>query len=173
MDITQLVEQAQQGSKSDYGQIVRIYQRMAIMWAWQVLGDFHAAQDVAQDAFVIGFCKLDTLRVPAAFPGWLSEIVRRQALQKVRSMGRSLQLEQIPQPETDWNHDPPWLEKFSVTDGCYPWDPTARARSCRAALSGRPFGIDGGGFVGSSSRHSDQATISSNSQTTRITFGGA
>lgn len=115
MEITHLVEGAQQGSKSDYEQLVYLYQRLAITWAWKVVKDFHIAQDVAQDAFVVGFCKLDTLRVPAAFPGWLSEIVRRQALQRVRNADRSLQLEQIPEPEKDWNLNPPWLERFSIT----------------------------------------------------------
>ena len=42
-------------------------------------GDFGAAQDVVQDAFVAAWFSLPRLRTPAAFPGWFRSIVRRDA----------------------------------------------------------------------------------------------
>ncbi|MEP7294049.1 MAG: RNA polymerase sigma factor, partial [Chloroflexota bacterium] len=48
-------------------------------WAYQALGDKHLAQDVAQEAFLTAYQKLDQLREPAAFPAWLKRIVLTHA----------------------------------------------------------------------------------------------
>jgi len=42
------------------------------------------AEDAVQDAFVTALAKLDTLREPAAFAGWLARIVANQARGKLR-----------------------------------------------------------------------------------------
>jgi len=51
----------------------------ALATAWSLMGDFHAAQDVAQDAFVIAFRKLEQLRDARTFGPWLLSIVKREA----------------------------------------------------------------------------------------------
>ena len=117
MEKRQLVELAQQGSTAHYEQLVRAYQRLAITWAWSIVKDFHVAQDVVQDSFVIGFRKLNTLRNPAAFPGWLSEIVRRQALQQLRKSDGSLSLDLFAEPSMPEGKEPAWLERHSATIG--------------------------------------------------------
>ncbi len=66
--------------------MVARYRRVAITRAWGILGDFHLAQDVAQDGFVIAFRKIDTLRDSAAFGPWLLEIVRREAIRHSRKI---------------------------------------------------------------------------------------
>lgn len=58
-----------------FGELVRLFQDMACACAYAVLGDFHAAEDAAQEAFVTAWRKLDRLREPEAFPGWLRRIV--------------------------------------------------------------------------------------------------
>jgi RNA polymerase sigma factor (sigma-70 family) len=52
--------------------------------AFGVLADYHAAQDVAQDAFLRAFQNLDTLEDAAAFGGWVRSIARRRALSGLR-----------------------------------------------------------------------------------------
>jgi len=52
-----------------------------------VLGDAYLAEDVAQDAFVIAWQKLDQLREPNAFPGWFKRIVLSQCNRLTRGKG--------------------------------------------------------------------------------------
>ena len=56
--------------------IVERYQNAAYGYALATLGDPHLAWDAAQEAFLTGYCSLDQLRSPEAFPGWLRRIVR-------------------------------------------------------------------------------------------------
>jgi RNA polymerase sigma-70 factor (ECF subfamily) len=75
-----LVKALQAGDQAAFGQLVRLYERAVILTAHAALHDFHAAQDAAQEAFVIAYAKLDQLREAAAFGPWMLQIVRRQAL---------------------------------------------------------------------------------------------
>ena len=58
-----------------YGELVGRFQDMAYAYAYSILGDFHLAQDAAQEAFVQAWQDLADLREPAAFAGWLRRIV--------------------------------------------------------------------------------------------------
>jgi RNA polymerase sigma-70 factor, ECF subfamily len=57
-----------------------------------LLGDFHRAEDAAQEAFLAAWSGLPSLSDPAAFPGWLRGIVRHQAFRALRKK----QLEIVP-----------------------------------------------------------------------------
>ena len=59
-----------------FGELVRRFQDMVVGYAYSVLGDFHLAEDAAQDAFITAYRKLDSLREPGAFAGWLRRLVR-------------------------------------------------------------------------------------------------
>lgn len=61
-----------------FGELVARYQDMAFACAYSVLGDFHLAEDAAQEAFVTAWRKLGQLREPGAFAGWLRRIVLTQ-----------------------------------------------------------------------------------------------
>jgi RNA polymerase sigma factor (sigma-70 family) len=61
-----------------FGEIVRRFQDMAFACAYAVLGDFHQAEDAAQNAFVVAWRNLSQLRKPEAFPGWFKRIVLTQ-----------------------------------------------------------------------------------------------
>jgi RNA polymerase sigma factor (sigma-70 family) len=74
-ELRSLVIKAQGRDLEAYGQIVRRFQDMAYGFAYAILGDFHLAEDVAQEAFVEAFRRLGSLREPAAFPGWFRRIV--------------------------------------------------------------------------------------------------
>jgi RNA polymerase sigma factor (sigma-70 family) len=59
-----------------FEEIVRLFQDMAFACAYGALyGDFHLAEDAAQNAFVTAWRKLPQLREPEAFPGWLRRVV--------------------------------------------------------------------------------------------------
>ena len=71
VEMRSLVLRAQGRDQEAYGQLVRRFQDMAYGYAYALLGDFHLAQDAAQEAFVEAYRCLPGLRNPEAFPGWL------------------------------------------------------------------------------------------------------
>jgi RNA polymerase sigma-70 factor (ECF subfamily) len=80
----ELVTQAQSGDPGAFSELVRRYERAVVVTAWGVLGDFHAAQDAGQEAFLIAYRNLDRLRATAAFSSWLLRIARLEALRIAR-----------------------------------------------------------------------------------------
>jgi RNA polymerase sigma factor (sigma-70 family) len=71
------VARARGGDREAFEQVVRRFQAMAVGYAYSLLGDFHWAQDAAQEAFVDAYYHLGALREPAAFPAWLRRVVRK------------------------------------------------------------------------------------------------
>ena len=61
-----------------FSELVRLFQDMAYGCAFAHLSDYHLAEDVAQEAFLVAYLKLASLDDPAAFPGWLRRIVQFQ-----------------------------------------------------------------------------------------------
>ncbi len=80
----ELVKAAQVGEGSAFAELVRRYERAAIITAHSVLGDFHSSQDVAQEAFIIAYRELKQLRDAASFGPWLLQIARRRSLRLQR-----------------------------------------------------------------------------------------
>jgi RNA polymerase sigma factor (sigma-70 family) len=74
-EIRWLVERSQLGDLDAYGQLVLKLQDMAYGYGYSLLGDFHSAEDAAQEAFIEAYRNLGRLRDPAAFPGWFRRIV--------------------------------------------------------------------------------------------------
>ncbi len=74
-ELKSLVIKARTGDLEAFSGIVRRFQDMAYGYAYSILGDFHLAQDIAQEAFIEAYCQLSKLREPEAFPGWLRRIV--------------------------------------------------------------------------------------------------
>jgi len=72
------VDRARQGDLDAFDALVSRFRDMAVGYAYAVLGDFHAAQDAAQEAFIQAYLDFEDLREPAAFPAWLRRIVFRQ-----------------------------------------------------------------------------------------------
>lgn len=67
-DIAELVKDARGGDDAAFEELVRRHQNLVLGYAFNRLGDFHRAQDVVQDAFVLAHGKLGALDDPAAFP---------------------------------------------------------------------------------------------------------
>ena len=74
-ELTSLIVRARSGELTAYGEIIRRFQDMAYGYAYSMLGDFHLAEDAAQEAFIQAYRDLSKLREPAAFPGWFRRIV--------------------------------------------------------------------------------------------------
>jgi RNA polymerase sigma factor (sigma-70 family) len=79
-----LIIRAQQGDLDAFDVIVGRFQDMAYGYAYAMLGDFHLAQDAAQESFIEAYICLPSLREPAAFPGWFRRIVHKHADRFIR-----------------------------------------------------------------------------------------
>jgi RNA polymerase sigma factor (sigma-70 family) len=84
VDLHTLVTQVRSGDVAAFTELIRRYQDLAFGYAFSVLRDFHLAQDVAQEAFIIAYYELAGLQDPQAFPGWLRGIVRHQCSRVLR-----------------------------------------------------------------------------------------
>ncbi len=77
------VEAAQQGDRFAFGQLVQRYERSVYATALRRLGNDAEAQELAQEVFVQALRKIDQLRDPLRFGGWLRSITQRMAINRV------------------------------------------------------------------------------------------
>ncbi len=75
---------AQSGDERAFARLVARFQDKAFALAYARLGDYHLAQDAAQEAFVEAWLHRDELKTPAAFPAWLRQIVLGKCVRLVR-----------------------------------------------------------------------------------------
>ncbi len=94
----QLIEQVRQGDLQAYGELVRRYEYAVRGAALAVLGDHHAAEDAAQEAFVTAYEKLGSLRHGSKFGQWVLKIARHRAARAVRKRRRPASLETLAEP---------------------------------------------------------------------------
>lgn len=84
MDLETLVRRAAERDVGAFVELTRRFQQFAFGSALAMVGDFHRAEDVVQEAFVAAWAALPTLDEPKAFPSWLRTIVRRRASRLLR-----------------------------------------------------------------------------------------
>lgn len=107
----ELVCAARKGDRSAFAELVRLYERGAVITSYAVLRDYHSAQDVAQEAFLSAFSKLDQLREAAAFGSWLMQIVHRRAL-LARKVPRYEQIHADIADPLSGSPAPDWLRSY-------------------------------------------------------------
>ena len=73
-----LILRAKAGDVSAFEAIVRRFQDMAVGYAYSVLGDFHLAEDAAQEAFIEAYRDIASVYCGVAFPSWLRRIVYKR-----------------------------------------------------------------------------------------------
>lgn len=77
------------GSFAAFDELVRRYWGAAVVVAEQVLGNRAAAEDAAQEAFLLAFKALPQLQQPPRFAAWLCTIARHRARRMACREGRS------------------------------------------------------------------------------------
>lgn len=70
-DDSELIVRTLAGDQNAFSQLVEKYQDQIHALAWQKIGDYHIAQEITQDAFIIAYQKLATLKHHKRFAGWL------------------------------------------------------------------------------------------------------
>jgi RNA polymerase sigma-70 factor (ECF subfamily) len=72
-----LAEKAMKGDRDAFTELVRMYERRVFALSCSLVGDFHTAQDAAQETFLRAFQGIGTLRDPEKFGKWLAGIAYR------------------------------------------------------------------------------------------------
>ena len=75
-----LVQDALAGDEAAFSALVENNRKQIHAIAWRTTGDFHVAEDIAQETFLIAYQKLGTLKDPHRFSGWLNAITTRRCI---------------------------------------------------------------------------------------------
>ena len=81
---SELIQRTLTGDDDAFSTLVKKYQKQVHALAWRIIGDFHIAEEITQDAFLIVYKRLKTLKETQRFAGWLSVITRRRCLAWLR-----------------------------------------------------------------------------------------
>ncbi len=80
-----LVQRAQRGDVEAFGELVGSFQDAVFGAACAMVQNFHDAEEIAQEAFVLAYQELPRLREPEKFPGWLRRITMTACNRFLRS----------------------------------------------------------------------------------------
>jgi RNA polymerase sigma-70 factor, ECF subfamily len=81
--VAELVRLAQEGDSQAQGTLYVRYFDSCVATAARLLRSHEEAEELVQDVFIHAFERLDQLRTPEAFGGWLRQIVRRMAINRI------------------------------------------------------------------------------------------
>ena len=73
-----LIRRALSGDETAFSELVQKYQKSVHALAWRKIGDFHIAEEITQDTFLLAYQRLASLKNPDQFTGWLYVIANRQ-----------------------------------------------------------------------------------------------
>jgi RNA polymerase sigma-70 factor (ECF subfamily) len=93
-----LVDSVKQGETAAYEQLVLRYQHAALVAALRVVKDRQQAEDVVQDALVLAYRHLQSLRDGSRFGPWLLQITRREAVRAAKSRRQAVPVQQVGEP---------------------------------------------------------------------------
>jgi RNA polymerase sigma-70 factor (ECF subfamily) len=113
----QLVIDAKSGDFEAFRIIVLRYSNALLSVAYSVIGDFHEAQDVAQEAFVKCYNNLHTLNEPTRLGSWLYSIAYRTSLDFLKKKKATLTYIETTAEKSD-NVDS-WLEQHIIQESIW------------------------------------------------------
>jgi RNA polymerase sigma-70 factor (ECF subfamily) len=111
----ELVRRAQAGDAAAFEELVVRNRRAVFRAALAALGNPAEADDVAQEAFVAAYRKLDSFRGEAAFRTWLLSIAWRKAMDRRKSLARWVRTTITARSEHDNDEDA--IERMPSSDG--------------------------------------------------------
>jgi RNA polymerase sigma-70 factor, ECF subfamily len=84
-----------------FSTLVERFEEMALSTAFRACGDVELARDACQEAFVVAWRTLSTLRDPEAFGGWLKCLVRTHGVRVRRKQTAVPDIDEGPPPAND------------------------------------------------------------------------
>ena len=95
MDSTsELVRRCLDGDPSAFERLVREHMNTVLGLAYNYVGNFSTAEDIAQETFVQAFQSLESLRDDTRFKVWLLKIARNKCIDAIRRSPRWISLDQ-------------------------------------------------------------------------------
>ena len=70
-DDAKLIQRVLDGDDTAFSALLKKHQKSVHALAWRKTGDFHIAEEIAQDTFLKAYQNLSTLKEPQKFAGWL------------------------------------------------------------------------------------------------------
>src|ERR687894_3333225 len=86
-EIVLLIERARVGDRQAFGDLVVRFQPAVYAVALARLRDANEAAELTQEVFIHAMTKIDQLRDPQCFVGWLRQITVRMAINRVTRKG--------------------------------------------------------------------------------------
>lgn len=80
------------GKRERFAELIERYQHAVVSVVRGYVRDAHAAEDAAQDIFVIAFTSLDQVRDPKLFFSWLLQIARHHAAKTGKAVARPISM---------------------------------------------------------------------------------
>jgi len=87
------IRKALNGNKNAFGKLVEIYQDQILYLAYDYLGNYEEAKDVAQDVFLKAFEKLKSFNQKAKFKTWLYQIAINTSLDYLRKRKSRMEIQ--------------------------------------------------------------------------------
>ena len=95
----ELIHRILAGDDTAFAILVEKYQRQVHALAWRKIGDFHVAEEITQDTFLKVYQKLESLKDPDQFSGWLYVIATRRCLAWLRK--KRMETESLEDMDTE------------------------------------------------------------------------
>lgn len=90
--LTALVERAQAGDESTFGEIIELVQKSLYRFCIGICEEPNQAEDLCQEALVKGLQQIKKLKSPKTFQSWIFSIARNHFLDQVRRPGHTREL---------------------------------------------------------------------------------
>jgi len=114
-----LIEKTLAGETEAFGQLVLQYQKPIYRLIYRIIGNSADASDIAQEAFIKAYQKLDSLKDRCKFHGWLMKIATNECYSWIRKRQDNLfSLEQEAIETQTW-HFPPAPDELIVKEELY------------------------------------------------------
>ena len=96
-----LVENAQNGDKKAFGQLIRLHQKKLFRYIYGLTGSFDQTEDIVQETFIKAWKALDRFNPEYAFYPWLATIARNSAYNQISREEKKESLDRIQEKGFD------------------------------------------------------------------------
>lgn len=100
-----LIRRAQQKDPDAFTSLIQVYMQLLYKTARQILNNDEDIADAMQEAILVCWEKLDKLRNPSAFKGWLIKILVNKCYDQIRKKGLVDFSEELLEIKTYSNYD--------------------------------------------------------------------